>query len=68
MKRCEVLLCQQERFTHPEKGELCVCEEHWLEIEAGIRRVPPLRKNIDYVSTSHKPFLVYELPDNLKID
>ena len=42
----------------PEKGWLCVCEEHFEQIETGLIQVPPLRQNLDYVSTCRKPFLL----------
>ena len=59
--QCEVLLCDQSKWKHPQKGWLCVCEPHFREIEAGTRRVPPLRRNLDYCSTTHPPLLIADL-------
>lgn len=52
--------CNEPRWTHPERGRLCVCAYHYGLIEAGVMRVPPLRRNIDYISTGRKTFLVGE--------
>ena len=63
--QCEVFMCQNHKWEHPEKGWLCVCEEHFREIDAGIRRVPPLRKHLDYCSISRRTFIVDNIPDDL---
>lgn len=50
--------CSNHCFNHPDKGWLCVCEEHFEMIEAKLIRVPPLRRSIDYVSTGRRTLLV----------
>ncbi len=56
--------CEGDCWTHPEKGPLCVCEHHFNMIEAGLMRVPPLRQNIDYISTGRKTFLIEQIADS----
>lgn len=53
--------CSAPRWLHPEKGELVLCREHGLEVEAGLCKAPPLRKNRDYECSPRKTYLVDDL-------
>jgi hypothetical protein len=53
--------CTEDRWTHPEKGPLCLCEFHAGPVLRGEEKAPPLRMTFDYVSTGRKTFLVEDL-------
>ncbi|MCK9567560.1 hypothetical protein M0R72_01260 [Candidatus Pacearchaeota archaeon] len=50
--------CREESWDHPEKGMLCLCQEHAELVFAGIEKAPPLRRNRDYQAVGRKTFLI----------
>lgn len=54
--------CTEERWVHPEKGPLCLCEFHAKDVLEGREKAPPLRMTHDYVATGRKTFLVEQVP------
>lgn len=57
MAKCMQMFCNKERWDHPDKGKLVLCQEHAEEVFRGEARPPPLRVNIDYVSVARKTLL-----------
>ena len=54
--------CSEPRWKHPTEGEIVLCEAHGFEVALGLRRAPPLRRNIDYSSAGRRTFLVEQIP------
>lgn len=50
-------ICSDETYIHPEKGEVCVCKYHWDRIEAGLDKIPKLRRHRDYDGVGLAPWL-----------
>ncbi len=53
--------CPEMRWAVPTSSSV-LCREHTMEVFRGERRAPPIRRNIDYIATSRKTFLVSQLP------
>lgn len=64
--KCMRYGCPKERWIHPEKGELVLCQEHAEEVFRGEAKAPPIRRCIDYQSVYRKCLLVTDLPEELK--
>ncbi len=58
--RCEMEGCADERYLHPQRGPLCVCETHMQLVEAGVMRVPPIRKMRDYVVPRNRVAIIID--------
>ena len=57
--------CHNERWNHPDKGMLCLCQYHAELVFAGVEKAPPIRRCIDHQAVGRKVFLVEHLPDEL---
>jgi len=57
--KCMRSYCWEERFDTS-----CLCQDHTAEVLRGEANAPPLRGNIDYVSTSRPAILVDCCCDN----
>lgn len=64
--KCMEVGCHDERWKHPKVGALVLCMECAYLVAVGMRRAPPLRRNIDYYSGARKTFLVEDLPEEKK--
>lgn len=54
--------CLRQGCSEARQEGYCLCEFHMGEVLRGEARPPPIRRNIDYIATAHKTFLVMELP------
>jgi hypothetical protein len=56
--RCMRLPCEEERWFHPDLGEIVLCREHGREVAEGVCRAPSLRTRVDYYGSSRRAFIL----------